>query len=847
MHFCVCGRHTEDERQTLGYLKLKIWTIFISKQITGNDAHADVYIPACKGLSYIPKRELFYLLLLGGSPEPQFGSTVRSSRFFVREQLINHHIDMRTTLTTLIIILASFLWGNAQTYTLEDKWVDCGNKAQLLDPYYSPGVTFTWDGPVKDGKANGYGVATKYMNGKFESKYEGYYKNGIREGKGTFTHMDGSVKTGNFVNGQLNGKGSCKDQDGNTYEGDFLNYRMHGNGTLTLGNGTTFVGFMVSDAPYTGKLTYYTGDVVYLQGGEPVNRINEKKSGYSPKIGQQVREYFDENWNRCEPKQAAYYRLITYSAPNKPKGIVKDYYISGELQSDQYPIFIDYDDEGKTFLEGKQTFYHKNGKVAKVTYFNNNKPNGPVTEYYPDGAIASESFFNMGVPDGDMIRYYPDGKYATVAKYENGYLHNNKYLQITEDQMVFLVYNEDFDRNREAWEFKGQPGIVQVNDAETITMQANPERTISGGIYTGFAPMSDNIISVVTNQRNPGQGIVTLLFGFKDWDNLCAFSIAGDSYSFTYKKNGVVVQSDDWKKSTAITPDVNTLTVVNNGDKIIMLVNDTPLVETGRIYYDGSFLGVSLYNASEQPIVMDAAQLAVQEVVDPRNIAQEYLPDEKTDPDAWKGNGSGFFLNPNGYIATNYHVVDGTTALQANFTRNGKTESYPATVVVTDPQNDLAIIKIDDKSFKGDGNLPYGLMTRTKDTGSEVFAMGYPMADVMGSEVKFTDGKISSKSGIGGDVRVYQISVPIQPGNSGGPLFDMGGNVVGITSSGLNREYFKSENVNYAIKASYLKNLMEACPEEIVLEEKVEVPNTSSSLTDRIKQYEGYVVLILTK
>jgi len=754
---------------------------------------------------------------------------------------------MKTTLTTLILIFTSFLWGNAQTYTLEDKWVDCGNNAQLLDPYYSKGVTFTWTGSTKEGKANGQGVATKYVNGKFESKYEGTYRNGIREGRGTVTQMDGTVKVGTFVNGQLMGKGTMKDEDGNTYEGEFINYRMHGYGTLTLGNGTKFVGYMVNDAPYTGKLTYYSGDVITLQKGEPVERISEKKSGYSPKPGKQLREYFDEKWNRCAPKQAAYYRLITYSAPNKPNGVVKDYYISGELQSEQYPIFIDYDDEGKTFLEGKQTLYHKNGKVSSEQYYFNNQPNGPHTEYYQDGTVASESFWNMGVPDGDMIQYYPGGKLATVAKYNNGLLHNNKYLQITEDQLCFLVYNEDFARNRETWEFQGQSGIVQVNDAESISMQANPERTISGGIYTGFAPMSDNIISVVTNQRNPGQGIVTFLFGYKDWDNHCAFSISGDSYSFTYKKNGVVVQKDEWKKSTAIKPDVNQLMVVNNGDKITMYVNDTPLVEIGRIYYDGSLLGVSVYNGSEQPIIVDAAQLAVQEVVDPRNIAQEYLPDEKTDPEAWKGNGSGFFLNTNGYIATNYHVVEGTTALQANFTRNGKTESYPVSVVVTDPQNDLAIIKIDDKSFGGSGPLPYGLMTRTKDTGSEVFAMGYPMADVMGSEVKFTDGKISSKSGIGGDVRVYQISVPIQPGNSGGPLFDMGGNVVGITSSGLNRDYFKSENVNYAIKASYLRNLIEACPEEIVLEEKVEAPAMSASLTDRIKQYEGYVVLILTK
>lgn len=753
---------------------------------------------------------------------------------------------MRQTLTTLIIIF-TILVGRAQTYTLEDKWVDCGSGVQLLDPYYSPGVSFTWTGSSKNGKAHGQGVATKYVNGKFESKYEGTYKDGILEGKGVFTHKDGSVKTGTFVNGQLIGKGTMKDEDGNSYEGDFINYTVHGNGTLKLGNGSTFTGFFVDNVPYTGKFTSYTGDVAYLQKGEPVEKISETKSGYSPKIGQQVREYFDEKWNRCDPKQAAYYRLITYSAPNKPKGVVKDYYISGELQSEQYPIFIDYDDERKTFLEGTQTFYHKNGKVEGTRHYYNNQPNGPEIHYYPDGNVASESFWAMGVPNGDVIQYYHDGKFATVAKYDNGLLHNNKYLQITEDQMVFLVYNEDFERNRKTWEFQGQPGIIQVNDAESISIQANPERTISGGIYTGFSPMSENIISILTNQRNPGQGIVTLLFGFKDWDNFCAFSIGGNEYSFTYKKNGIVVQSDDWKKSNAIRPDVNELTVVNNGDKITMYVNDEPLVQTGRIYFDGSLCGISLYNGSNEPIVIDAAQLAVHEIVDPRHIAQEYLPEEKIDPNAWKGNGSGFFLNSNGYIATNYHVVEGTSALQANFTRNGETESYPATVVVSDPQNDLAIIKIDDNAFKENGPLPYGLLTRTKDTGSEVFAMGYPYASTLGSEVKFTDGKISSKTGLGGDVRVYQISVPIQPGNSGGPLFDMDGNVVGITSSKLNKErYFQAENVNYAIKASYLKNLMEACPEKIILDEKSDMP-ISTSLTDRIKQYEDFVVLILVK
>ena len=287
--------------------------------------------------------------------------------------------------------------------------------------------------------------------------------------------------------------------------------------------------------------------------------------------------------------------------------------------------------------------------------------------------------------------------------------------------------------------------------------------------------------------------------------------------------------------------------VVNSGDKITLYINEEPVKEIGRIYYDGSLCGVSLYNPSLQPIIIDAAQLVVQEVVNSQNIPQEYLPEEKSDPNAWKGNGTGFFLSPQGYIATNYHVVEGANDIQVNFTRNGQVESHPATVVITDQQNDLAIIKISDDTFNAMQPIPYGILSRTKDTGSEVFAMGYPMADVMGTEVKFTDGKISSKSGIQGDVRVYQITVPIQPGNSGGPLFDMDGNVIGITSSGLNRDYFKSENVNYAIKASYLRSLMEACPQEIILEEKKSTSMTNLSLTERIKQYEDYVVLILTK
>ena len=116
---------------------------------------------------------------------------------------------------------------------------------------------------------------------------------------------------------------------------------------------------------------------------------------------------------------------------------------------------------------------------------------------------------------------------------------------------------------------------------------------------------------------------------------------------------------------------------------------------------------------------------------------------------------------------------------------------------------------------------------------------------LMGTEIKFTDGKISSKTGIQGDITTYQISVPIQPGNSGGPLFDYDGNLIGITSSGVNRELDITENVNYAIKSSYLKNLVD------VLDYKLSLPNdkliANKTLTEKIKILSDYVVLIKIK
>ena len=113
----------------------------------------------------------------------------------------------------------------------------------------------------------------------------------------------------------------------------------------------------------------------------------------------------------------------------------------------------------------------------------------------------------------------------------------------------------------------------------------------------------------------------------------------------------------------------------------------------------------------------------------------------------------------------------------------------------------------------------------------------------MGKEIKVTEGIISSKSGIMGDITTYQITAPIQGGNSGGPLFDNKGNLIGINSSRFNS--YETENVNYSIKSSYVLNLIDVLPKTIDLPSSTKLQ--SLPLTKQIKEISKYVVLIKVK
>jgi S1-C subfamily serine protease len=175
------------------------------------------------------------------------------------------------------------------------------------------------------------------------------------------------------------------------------------------------------------------------------------------------------------------------------------------------------------------------------------------------------------------------------------------------------------------------------------------------------------------------------------------------------------------------------------------------------------------------------------------------------------GTGTGFIISGQGYIATNYHVVKDATQIVVRLP--GRAAEVSATIVVKDSSNDLAILKAD-----GLPTPPTAIVFAEPSlvkVGQDTFTLGFPLGALMGSTVRLSTGTINSLFGMDDDPRVYQISNPVQPGNSGGPLFNKDGQLIGIVVAQLDAKILYEavgiipQNVNFAVKASLLKNLVD--------------------------------------
>lgn len=205
---------------------------------------------------------------------------------------------------------------------------------------------------------------------------------------------------------------------------------------------------------------------------------------------------------------------------------------------------------------------------------------------------------------------------------------------------------------------------------------------------------------------------------------------------------------------------------------------------------------------------------------------------------ALRGIGSGFFVTEDGYLITANHVVQNSKKIKIK----NSDGVFAAEIVRVDKDDDLALLKVSG-TFK-----PLSVSARDAQLGDPVFTVGFPDIVLQGTEPKYTDGKISSLAGVQDDPTEYQISVPIQPGNSGGPLVDTAGNVQGVIvaklddMAALNFSGTLPQNVNYALKEKYIREFLKKTPQvKFISNTSVSVPDGKSA----VQSVEQSVAMIL--
>ena len=523
------------------------------------------------------------------------------------------------------------------------------------------------------------------------------------------------------------------------------------------------------------------------------------------------KSYFDKSGRACSESVSYYYRQETDTS-----GYFRSFYSSnGRLYFKGKLKQADNDDEAKNIYSGICYWYHKNGNLKQVRNFN-----------------------DKGTETGTAKYYYESGKLWKEIDYENGRVKDNTYIEYNEDGTKSRLFEEEFVNNSSDWDlYTSDKSVATIVDGKFELMATTREGTaryinhsINGNDYVIEAVIS--LAEIKDNDR------VGLIYGFKDWQNYHYFAVSKKYIYVGSFFEGVRSISIDGMYCSAIDPthDLN-IKILSTGDKDYFSIN-------GEIQYKDD--ANKLYGNNFGFIVSGKAKVKVDRFtikeINSSGSASSGVETAPSDKDI-KATGSGIIFSTSGYILTNYHVIENSNKFVVELNTPSGKVSYNTELILQDKENDLAVIKIKDDQFKDLPPINYSFKENgSLDVGGSVFTIGYPHAlSGMGKEAKFTDGKISSKTGYNGSMNSFQTSIPVQPGNSGGPVFNDSGQLIGV----INATFRSADNVSYAIKLNYIRNIIE------LLNEKVEIPASNSlaslSLEEKVKVLTNYVVLIKVK
>lgn len=234
----------------------------------------------------------------------------------------------------------------------------------------------------------------------------------------------------------------------------------------------------------------------------------------------------------------------------------------------------------------------------------------------------------------------------------------------------------------------------------------------------------------------------------------------------------------------------------------------------------------------EQRNKMNGEQLLARSTNAPRKIHHRPSTINQNEEEELLNSGTAFAINSEGYFLTTSHIVGSKSDVVLENPEEGI--SYQASVVARDARYDLVLLKIDDEQFKGLGKIPYAIKKEKASLAQRVFTLGFPKEDVV-----FGEGSVSSLSGYNGDTLKYQLSVPVNPGQSGSPLFDEKGNLIGVISA----KNGGADGESYAVKSKYLIHFIQEG-----IEDPIQLPKVNAlqnlPITKKIQKVSPYIFIV---
>ncbi|MBK7289837.1 MAG: trypsin-like peptidase domain-containing protein [Chitinophagaceae bacterium] len=206
-----------------------------------------------------------------------------------------------------------------------------------------------------------------------------------------------------------------------------------------------------------------------------------------------------------------------------------------------------------------------------------------------------------------------------------------------------------------------------------------------------------------------------------------------------------------------------------------------------------------------------------------------------TSPIPFKAGGSGFLVDGKGYLVTNAHIILDSRNIVVI---NNKGEQFKAVIAKVFADKDIAILKIDDESYKSIGALPYGISKSSPDVAEPIFTLGYPR-----NEIVYSEGYLSAKTGFNGDTLSCQLGIAANRGNSGGPVFNSQGEIIGVISS----KEMEAEGVAFAIQSKYIYSAIEELKKDTTYQ-SVKIPYKSSvkgmDTKQQVKKIQDFVFMV---